>query len=125
MKLYNLLFITLGMFFMGLGMVGVIVPVLPTTPFLILASVFFVKGSDRFDLWFRSTRIYKSYAEDFIRDRSMTLKRKITLMLISDLMLSFPFITLKNLYLKLFILLVVIFKYYYFIFKIKTKKIYE
>lgn len=122
MKLYKLLFVILGIMSMGVGIVGIVVPVLPTTPFLILASVCFVKGSDRFDLWFRNTKIYKEYAEDFINNRSMTLKRKITLMFISDFMLAFPLIIIDNIYLRLFIISVIIFKYYYFIFRIKTCK---
>ncbi|SDY74471.1 hypothetical protein SAMN05660462_00796 [Proteiniborus ethanoligenes] len=122
MNIYKLLFITLGIISMGVGMIGVVLPILPTTPFLILASVFFVKGSDSFDIWFRGTKIYKNYAEDFINDRSMTLKRKITLMMISDFMLMFPLVMIDNIYARLFIITVVIFKYYYFIFRIKTKK---
>ena len=122
MKLKNLLFITLGIIFMGIGIVGIFLPVLPTTPFLILTSVCFAKGSSRFDAWFRKTKIYKDYAEDFINDRSMTLARKVKIMLISDFMIAFPLIILDNVYIKIFIILVVIFKYYYFIFRIKTKK---
>lgn len=122
MNIYKLLFITLGIISMGVGMIGVVLPILPTTPFLILASVFFVKGSDSFDIWFRGTKIYKNYAEDFINERSMTLKRKVTLMLISDVMLLFPLVMIDNIYTRLFIITVVIFKYYYFIFRIKTKK---
>lgn len=122
MKLFNLLFITAGIILTGIGMIGVIVPVLPTTPLLILASVCFVKGSDRFDRWFRNTRLYKNYAEDFVKDISMTFARKAKLMALSDFMLAFPLIKLDNLYLRLFIILVIILKYWYFLFKIKTKK---
>jgi uncharacterized membrane protein YbaN (DUF454 family) len=121
-KIYKLLFIILGIIAMGIGIVGIVVPVLPTTPFLILASVFFVRGSEKFDIWFRNTKIYRDYAEDYINDKSMTLKRKAKLMFISDFMLAFPLIIIDNIYLKLFIVLVIIFKYYYFIFKIKTKE---
>lgn len=122
MKLSNVLFIIIGFVFLGIGAIGVVVPVLPTTPFLIVASIFFAKGSDRYNTWFKSTRIYKNYAEDFIRDRSMTLQRKIFLMMLSDFMLSFPLIILPNIYIKGFIISIIIIKYYYFIFKIKTKK---
>lgn len=122
MKLYKLLLVLLGIIFMGIGIVGIVIPVLPTTPFLILASICFVKGSNRFDIWFRNTKIYKNYAEDFINNRSMTLKRKIKLMFISDFMLAFPLIMVDSIYLRIFILLVIIFKYYYFIFRIKTCK---
>ena len=107
---------------MIIGMIGVVVPVLPTTPFLILSSFFFAKGSQKFDKWLRNTKVFKSYAEDFIKDRSMTLNRKIKLMMLSDFMLAFPLFILDSIYIKIFIVLVILFKYYYFIFKIKTIK---
>ena len=117
-----MIFITLGFIFLGIGAIGVVLPVLPTTPFLLLASYFFARGSNRFDTWLKGTKIYKDYAEDYIRDRSMTLKRKLYLMFISDFMLAFPLIILDSIYIKLFIIAVIIVKYYYFFFVIKTKK---
>ena len=122
MKLFNLLFITMGVVFTGLGMIGVLLPVLPTTPFLILASICFMRSSDKFDRWLRGTQVYKNYAEDFVNDRSMTLKRKAKLMLLSDVMLLFPLIRLNNLYLRLFIITIIAVKYWYFIFVIETKR---
>lgn len=121
LRLYRLLFISLGFIFVGIAAVGVVMPVLPTTPFILLGSFFLAKGSNRFHNWLKNTKIYKDYAEDYIRDRSMTLKRKFLLMFISDFMLAFPLIILDNLYIKFFILAVVIAKYYYFFFVIKTK----
>lgn len=122
MRLINLILLLMGLLFTGIGMVGVLIPVLPTTPFLILASVCFMKSSDKFDKWLRNTKIFQNYAEDFVRDRSMTFKRKAKLMFISDLMLLFPLIKLDSIYLKLFIVAIIILKYCYFIFKIQTKK---
>lgn len=122
MRLINLILIFMGLLFTGIGMVGVLIPVLPTTPFLILASVCFMKSSDKFDRWLRNTKIFQNYAEDFVRDRSMTFKRKAKLMFISDLMLLFPLIKLDSIYLKAFIVAIIILKYWYFIFKIQTKK---
>lgn len=122
MRLINLILLLMGLLFTGIGMVGVLIPVLPTTPFLILASVCFMRSSDKFDKWLRNTKIFQNYAEDFVRDRSMTFKRKAKLMFISDLMLLFPLIKLDSIYLKLFIVAIIILKYCYFIFKIQTKK---
>lgn len=122
MKFYKVVFILFGFIFMAIGMIGVVVPVLPTTPFLIIASILFAKGSEKFELWFKNTNLYKNYAEDFINERSMTLKRKIFLMMFSDLMLAFPLIILDNRYIRIFIMSVIFFKYYYFIFRIRTKK---
>ena len=122
MKLLNLLLLALGLIFTGIGMLGVLVPVLPTTPFLILASICFMRSSEKFDRWLRNTQVYKNYAEDFVRERSMTLKRKANLMFISDFMLLFPLIKLDSIYMRIFIISIIIFKYWYFIFMIKTKK---
>lgn len=122
MKSLNIVFISIGLIFMGLGIVGIIVPVLPTTPFILIASACFAKGSNRFDRWLKRTSVYKNYAEDYIKDKSMTFKRKAKLMIISDLMLAYPMITINKAYVRIIILLVWIWKYWYFIFKIKTKK---
>lgn len=121
MKVFNILLISLGFVFFGIGAIGVVLPILPTTPFLILASMCFMRGSDRFDSWLKETKIYKNYAEDYVRDRSMTFKRKAKLMFISDAMLLFPLIKLDG-WMRLFIIAVIITKYWFFIFKIKTKK---
>ena len=119
---YRFLFMIFGMISMFIGLIGIVVPVLPTTPFILLASACFVKSSEKLDRWFKRTKIYKNYAEDFIKERSMTLKRKIKILFISSLMLAFPLMKLDNIYIRFCIVLIIIFKYYYFFFRIKTKK---
>lgn len=119
----KVIFIIIGLVALILGSIGVILPILPTTPFLLLASFCFVRGSDKFDKWFKSSKIYKNYLEDFAENKSMTLKQKISILAFADVMIAFPLLILDSLYIKLFLILVVMFKYYYFIFKIKTIKI--
>nr|WP_309100470.1 YbaN family protein [Fredinandcohnia onubensis] len=114
------LYIVLGFIFFGLGVVGIILPIIPTTPLLLLASFFFVKGSEKFDRWFKGTSIYKKHLEGFVKRREMTLKQKVTILLTADAMISVPFFILDSIWLKLFLVAVVIYKYYYFITKIKT-----
>ena len=118
----KIIYVILGFISMGLEIAGSFLPGLPTVPFLLLASFFFARGSERFHGWFTRTRIYKNYLEDFEKNRSMTLKAKIGLLCLSSTMIAFPIFLLKNNYLRLALILVVIFKYYYFIFRIKTLK---
>ena len=74
-KLKKCLYITVGLIAFSLGAIGVVLPILPTTPFLLLASFCFAKGSDRFNNWFTNTKIYKNHLENFIQERAMTLKQ--------------------------------------------------
>ena len=118
----KIIYVILGFVSMGLGIAGSFLPGLPTVPFLLLASFFFARGSERFHRWFTQTKIYKNYLEDFEKNRSMTLKAKIRLLCLSSTMIAFPIFFVKNNYLRLALILAVIFKYYYFIFCIKTSK---
>ncbi len=97
-----------------------ILPVLPTTPLLLLASFCFVKGSERFEIWFKGTTIYKRHLETFVKERSMTLKQKITLLLFADVMIAIAFFLVNILLVRITLVAVVLYKYYYFIYKIKT-----
>ncbi|EFF64918.1 MULTISPECIES: YbaN family protein [Turicibacter] len=116
------LLVTIGLLSMGLGLIGVILPVLPTTPFLLLASVCFVKGSDRFDRWFKGTKLYQKHLETFVESKKMTLKQKWTILLFADFMLMFPFILIDSLHMRLFLILLILCKFYYFFVKIETIK---
>lgn len=114
------IYIVLGLVALVLGAIGAALPILPTTPFLLLALYCFSRGSVRWDTWFRSTKLYKNHLDSFVRDRSMTLVKKIALLLFADIMLAFPFIFIDNLLVRIVIILVLLGKYYYFIFKVKT-----
>ena len=62
-KLKKYLYVIIGLLSLVIGMIGVILPVLPTTPFLLLTSFCFMKGSKRFNKWFKSTKIYKKHLQ--------------------------------------------------------------
>ena len=66
------IYICIGLVAFALGAIGVILPILPTTPFLLLASFCFAKGSERFNTWFINTKVYKKHLESFVKERAMT-----------------------------------------------------
>lgn len=122
-SIQKVIFIAFGFIFMGLGIIGIVLPLIPTTPFLLLASYFFVKGSKRFEVWFKGTGVYKKHLEGFVQNRSMTFRQKAILMVFSDVMILLPFFMTDKLIVKVILSLIIVYKYYYFIFKIKTVKV--
>ena len=94
-------YIFIGLIAFLLGAIGVVLPVLPTTPFLLVASFCFVRGSEKFDKWFKGTRIYKKHLENFVESRAMTLKQKVSLVLFADFMMLIPFIMVDNIYMRI------------------------
>ena len=74
----NLLLKALGFMFVGLGLAGVFLPLLPTTPFLLLAAGCFARSSPAFHDWLLTHRLLGPYIRDWKRDRSIPLTAKVT-----------------------------------------------
>ncbi|CAB0526970.1 YbaN family protein [Corynebacterium diphtheriae bv. mitis] len=70
------LLLAIGCVSVTLGVAGVILPLVPTTPFLLLAGVCFAKSSDRFHTWLMEHRILGPYIHNW-RNRQMTSKDKV------------------------------------------------
>ena len=118
----KLLWLMIGIVSMVLGASFTVLPVLPTTPFLLLASFCFAKGSDRFHKWFIGTKLYKKHLESFVTSRSMTLKTKLCILLPASAMLILAMLAMSNIYGRVFIVFLIIFKYIYFFTRIETVK---
>jgi uncharacterized membrane protein YbaN (DUF454 family) len=71
------LFVAAGTVALGLSVVGVIVPVLPTTPFLLLAAFCYMRGSQRLYAALLRNRFVGSYLRDYLEGRRMPRKKKI------------------------------------------------
>ena len=79
-------------FFVGLGALGIFLPLLPTTPFLLVALAAFMRSSPRLEHWLRTHRIFGQYIRDWTDHRAVPLSAKImavTMMSASFLWLAF------------------------------------
>ena len=71
------LLVIAGTVFVSLGIVGIFIPILPTTPFLLLAAACYAKSSQRFYHWLLSNRWFGAYIDNYRQKRGMPLKIKI------------------------------------------------
>ena len=73
----RLLFTILGTLFLLVGILGVVLPLLPATPFLLLASACYVRGSQALHSWLMSNKYLGTYIISIKDKRSLPLKAKI------------------------------------------------
>lgn len=74
----RLLLIGLGWLAVGLGALGIFLPLLPTTPFVLLAAGLFARSSERFHRWLLEHRIFGPLIRDWRAYRSMPRRAKVT-----------------------------------------------
>jgi len=71
------LLIALGFTAVGLAVVGIFVPILPTTPFLLLAAFLFGRSSPRFYAWLHSNRWFGAYLTNYRAGRGLPMREKV------------------------------------------------
>ena len=71
------LFIATGSVSLGIGIIGIVVPLLPTTPFLLLAAYCYSRGSKRLYNTLLSNKLIGSYLRNYLEGKSMSLRAKI------------------------------------------------
>jgi hypothetical protein len=75
-RLKRWLLVAAGTACVGIGAIGIVVPVLPTTPFLLLAAICYTRGSERLYRALLSNRLFGSYIRNYLEGRGMTAKAK-------------------------------------------------
>ncbi|SJZ32415.1 YbaN family protein [Selenihalanaerobacter shriftii] len=73
----RILLIIIGSISVLLGIIGVILPVIPTTPFLLLAAICYARSSERFYNWLLSNKLLGRFIKDYREGKGIPLKAKI------------------------------------------------
>ena len=116
------LLIIAGTIFLGFGFIGIFLPILPTTPFLLLSAACYARSSKRFYDFLMNNRFFGNYIKNYHEGRGIPLKIKIftiSLLWITILLSIYYYI---NNYLIEIILMIVAFGVTIHIFTIKTYK---
>jgi len=76
-ELRRYLLIITGTIFLGLGIIGIFLPLFPTTPFLLLAAACYARGSKRFYNWLLTNRWFGNYIKNYRERKGIPLKIKV------------------------------------------------
>lgn len=76
-RLSRLALIVSGTFFLGLGIIGIFLPLLPTTPFILLAASCYARSSKRLYNWLLNNRWFGSYIKNYREGKGVPYKIKI------------------------------------------------
>ena len=76
-KIINRILVASGSFFLLLGLIGIFIPILPTTPFLLLSAACYARGSNKFYNWLIKNRFLGVYIKNYIEGRGILLTGKL------------------------------------------------
>ena len=76
-KLVRVTLIITGTFFVAIGVLGIFLPLLPTTPFLLIAAALYARSSERFYYWLLHNRWFGGYIKNYREGKGISRKVKI------------------------------------------------
>lgn len=85
------IYLILGFFFLLLALIGILIPVLPTTPLLLLSGAMFLRSSKKLYHWLTTHPVYGRYVDAYLRYKAVNPRSKITAMVLLWLSLGVSF----------------------------------
>lgn len=108
-KIYRYFYFISGILLVVIGVIGIFLPVLPTTIFLILASACFIKSSPKANDWLRNHKILGQYIKNYQDGSGLTVKSKIfNLIFLWSMILVSALLLTKSLVIKLVLLAIAV-----------------
>ena len=108
-RFFRYLLISTGTIFLGFGIIGIFLPILPTTPFLLLAAACYARSSKRFYDWLMNNKWFGTYIKNYREGRGVPLKFKIfTISLLWITILVSVFFVINNYWVKIILILIAI-----------------
>lgn len=123
LKKYSLIIVGLASFV--LGAIGSFLPLLPTTPFLLLALYCFTRSSEKFNWWLKSTKLYQNYVGEYLEHRSISFDKKIKMLISIYIMVGISIYFVPILLIKVMLGLMLVTQTVVLLFFVKTRKINE
>lgn len=118
----KILLIWCGILFTIIGTLGIFIPLLPTTPFLLLAATCFYNSSEKLHYWLLNNKILGNYISDYINKRGMPIKVKAFTLILLWSSISYAFIFATTIIYVRVLLVIIAASVSVHILSIKTKK---
>ena len=92
----RVIFFILGSVTFILGTIGILIPILPTVPFYLATSFFWLNSSKKIHDYFVETKWYKQYVQEYIVEKKMTKKQQYKILVTVFCLLAIPFVMVPN-----------------------------
>ncbi|MCW9066184.1 MAG: YbaN family protein [Ignavibacteriaceae bacterium] len=121
--IYRYFYLISGILLVAIGVIGIFLPILPTTIFLILASACFIKSSPKANEWLRNHKILGMYIKNYQDKSGLTIKAKIfNILFLWIMILSSAFFFTEDFFIKLLLIAIAIGVTIHLL-MVKTKKV--
>ena len=108
-KPIRLLLMILGTIFTAIGLIGIFLPILPTTPFLLLAAACYLRSSDRLYNWLLTNRVFGKYLKNYMEKKGIPLGVKIfTISLLWITILFSAFVLIDIIWVRILLIIIAV-----------------
>ena len=76
-RVVRALLLVAGTISLAFGAIGIVLPILPTTPFLLLSAACYLKGSEKMHRWLLNNKLFGTYIKNYREGKGMTAKAKV------------------------------------------------
>lgn len=104
----RIVFASLGYTFLGLGVIGIAIPIFPTTPFIILSAGCFTQGNPKIHNWLRNSKFFGEYIENYKSKKGIRKSTKIFSILFLWFMIVLSILINRQVYVDMLLLVVAI-----------------
>ncbi len=106
LKIKKILLIIVGSVSLVLGVIGILMPVLPTTPFLLLASFCYLRSSEKLYNWLINHHVFGPYIYNYLTYKAIPKKTKIGAIIFLWCSLIISSLIISSLHIKIFLFLI-------------------
>ena len=108
-RFIKVLLIIAGTVSVGLGLIGIFLPILPTTPFLLLAAACYIRSSKRFYHWLLNNKLFGRYIKNYREGKGIPIKMKVLSITLLWLTILYSVIfVIDNLFVRIILIIIAI-----------------